>query len=153
MIRQLIHIEQYDWDARVFMGSTATDAKEILTTLEDIGISAQQFMRAERHLERALRDSGMTYSSAKTRSSVVVIAHSTSPEQTINTFTHELRHLSDDIAEASGIPHRGEEVAYLAGDVACSLAGTLLQIVCDCPNCRNGLRRPYHVSQVPLENA
>lgn len=137
MIRQTINIEQYGWDVYVFMAATATDAPEIIGVLESIGISASQFMRAERHLQRAVRDSGMTYSSGKTRESVMVIAHSTSPEETINTFTHELRHLADDIAEAMNIPHRGEEVAYLTGDVGGAIAGSLLHIACKCPKCRN----------------
>ncbi|MBQ9602464.1 MAG: hypothetical protein IJR42_01465 [Paludibacteraceae bacterium] len=137
MIRQTINIEQYGWDAYVYMAATPADAPEIIGVLESIGISAAQFMKAERHLQSAVRDSGMTYSSGRTRESVVVISRSTSPEETINTFSHELRHLADDIAEALNIPHRGEEVAYLTGDIACALAGSLLHIACECPKCRN----------------
>lgn len=137
MIRQTINIKQYGWDVYVFMAATAADATEIIGVLDSIGISGEQFMRAERHLQRAVRDSGMTYSSGRTRESVMVISQSTSPEETINTFSHELRHLADDIAEALHIPNRGEEVAYLTGDVACALAGSLLYIACQCPKCRN----------------
>jgi hypothetical protein len=137
MIRQTINIEQYGWDVYVFMAATAADAPEIIGVLESIGISAAELMRAERHLQRAVRDSGMTYSSGRTRESVVVISRSTSPEETINTFSHELRHLADDIAKSLNIPHRGEEVAYLTGDIACALSGSLLHIVCECPKCRN----------------
>lgn len=137
MIRQEINIERYGWDVYVFMAATMDDAPEILNELERIGISASEFMRAERHLQRAVMDSGMTYSSSRTRESVVVISRSTSPEQTINTFSHELRHLVDDITKALGIPKNGEEVAYLTGDIACALAGSLLHIVCQCPKCRN----------------
>lgn len=145
MIRQVVHIERYDWDVYFYMAATAEDSPEILAKLEEIGISAGEFMRAERHIERATRDSGMTYPSLEKRTSVVVVAHSTSAEQSINTFVHELRHLTDDIAIAEGIPSRGEEVAYLAGDVACLLAGTLLQVVCDCPTCRR-----HEIRQIPV---
>lgn len=137
MIRQEINIEKYGWDVYVFMAATIEDAPEILHELEKIGISASEFMRAERHLQRAVMDSGMTYSSGRTRESVVVISRSTSPEQTINTFSHELRHLADDISNALDIVKDGEEVAYLTGDIACALAGMLLHVVCQCPKCRN----------------
>ena len=137
MIRQTINIEQYGWDVYVFMAATADDAPDIIKVLNDIGISAAQFMRAERHLQRAVHDSGMTYSSGRTRESVVVISQSSSPEQTINTFSHELRHLADDIANAIHLPNGGEEIAYLTGDIACALAGSLLHIICECPKCRN----------------
>ena len=137
MIRDEIIIERYDWHVYVYMAASKDDAPEIIGVLDSIGISAAEFMRAERHLQRAFRDSGMTYSSGRTRESVVVISQSSSPEQTINTFAHELRHLADDIVKALHVPGSGEEVAYLTGDVACALAGSLLHIACECPKCRN----------------
>ncbi len=137
MIREVIDIEQYNWRAYVFMDAKAQHAAEILNLIEHIGIDGAQLMKAERHLQRAVRNSGMTYSSPSERASVVVIGHATSVEETVNTFSHELRHLGDDLAEACGIPHHGEEIAYITGDVACALAGSLLRVVCDCPKCSN----------------
>lgn len=136
MIRDEIIIEQYDWHVYVYMAAANDDAQEILAKLDEIGIRASEYMRAERHLQKAFRnDTGMTYSNLDTRTSVMVIGRSTTVEETVNTFSHELRHLGDDLAEACGIPHHGEEIAYITGDVACSLASSLLRIVCDCPKC------------------
>ena len=138
MIRDVIDIEPYDWRVYVYLDASSRNAGEILDRLERIGISASQLMRAERHVQRAARDSGMTYSSLPTRQSVMVIGNSTTVEETINTFSHELRHLADDITKAVNIPPRGEEVAYLSGNIAIALAGSLLNIVCDCPICSKG---------------
>ena len=136
MISDEILIEQYDWRVYVYLAASKDDAPEILRKLEYIGIDGQQYMRAERHLQKAFRDNtGMTYSNLDTRTSMMVIGRSTTVEETVNTFSHELRHLGDDLAEACRIPHHGEEIAYLTGDVACALAGSLLRIVCDCPKC------------------
>lgn len=136
MIRDEIIIERYDWRVYVYMAASKDDAPEILRKLESIGIDGQQYMRAERHLQKAFRDNtGMTYSNLDTRTTVMVIGRSTTEKEMVNTFSHELRHLSDDLAEACGIPHHGEEIAYLTGDIACVLAGSLLRIVCDCPKC------------------
>lgn len=51
----------------------------------------------------------------------------------LDSFTHELRHLADDIATFLGINLRGEEVAYLTGDTTRDLA----EVVCrlGCPDC------------------
>ena len=137
MIRDEIIIERYNWHVYVYMAASKDDAPEILRKLESIGIDGQQYMRAERHLQKAFRDNtGMTYSNLDTRTTVMVIGRSTSEAETVNTFSHELRHLGDDLAEACCIPHHGEEIAYLTGDIACVLAGSLLRIVCDCPKCR-----------------
>ena len=136
MIRDEILIEQYDWRVYVYLAATKDDAPEILRKLESIGIDGQQYMRAERHLQKAFHeDTGMTYSNLDTRTTVMVIGRSTSEAEMVNTFSHELRHLGDDLAEACGIPHHGEDIAYLTGDIACVLAGSLLRIVCDCPEC------------------
>lgn len=138
MIRDEIIIEGYDWHVYVYMAVFKDDGPEILAKLDEIGIRASEYMRAERHLQRAFRDNtGMTYSNLDTRKTVMVIGRSTSEAETVNTFSHELRHLGDDLAEACGIPHHGEEIAYLTGNIACVLAGSLLRIVCDCSKCSN----------------
>lgn len=135
MIRQTIYVERYDWIVRAYIAATSYDAKEILSVLEDVGINAVQFMRAKRHIQHAALNSGVTYSSPEERISVMVVSGSSSVEEAFNTFSHELRHVTDDIAEACGIETRGEEVAYLTGDIALALAGGLLKVVCDCPVC------------------
>ena len=73
----------------------------------------------------------MTYSSPELHESVLVIGQADSAEEVINTFSHELRHLVDDIAVVYDIVSGSEEVAYLTGNIALSLAAVLLQIVCE----------------------
>ncbi len=136
MIREEIHIEQYGWHLYAYLAAAPEDADEILAKVGDVGISAQELMKAERHLRYNACDGGMTYSSLTDRTSVMVVGISSSDAEALNTFSHELRHLTDDISLACGIPSKGEEVAYLTGDIALVLAASLLHIVCDCPVCR-----------------
>ena len=136
MIRESMYIDRYDWRVCAYLAADAKDAGEIIAKLEEIGINASQMMRAERHVQRAALDSGMTYSSLRNRTSVFVVSIASSEEETFNTFSHELRHLADDIAKACDIPPEGEQVAYLTGDIALALASSLLHIVCHCPTCR-----------------
>lgn len=135
MIQQDVYIEREDWLVHCFLATNRDDTEPILSLLEDIGITPQQMMRAERHIYRATLNSGMTYSNPIKRKSVFVVAATTSDEEMVNTFSHELRHLVDDIAEANGIPTNGEHIAYLTGDIAMAIAANLLQLACHCPIC------------------
>ena len=90
-----------------------------------------QLQRAAKHLQRTLYNGGMTYSSPELQESVLVIGYADSSEEVINTFSHELRHLVDDIAVVYNIASGSEEIAYLTGNIALSLAAVLLQIVCE----------------------
>jgi hypothetical protein len=59
-------------------------------------------------------NTGFTYS--KGSHSVIVTAPTTNPKQTINSLTHEIRHLVDDIAKTKKLDPYGEDVAYLTGE-------------------------------------
>ncbi len=135
MIRQRIYVERYDWLVYCYFDCRADDADVILRILDEIGINDEQYARARSSLHRSVVNSGMTFSNIGKSVSVVVISHTSSPEQTLNTFSHELRHLADDIGLVNGIAVRGEEIAYLTGDIAMALASRLLEHVCECPIC------------------
>ena len=59
-------------------------------------------------------NTGFTYS--KGHHSIIVNAPKTNPKQTINSLTHEVRHLGDDIAKTEKLDPFGEDVAYLTGE-------------------------------------
>lgn len=135
VIQQQVHIDKYDWDLFCYFDTKSRDAATVLERLDRIGIPNQEYYKATELLYSGSRNSGLTYTHPDKRTSIVVITHTTSPEQTLNTFSHELRHLADDIAWANDIPARGEQVAYLTGDIAMTLAANLLHLACDCPIC------------------
>ena len=135
MIKQKLFIDRYEWLVYCFFATTADDAPDILRLIDMVGINDEQYERASQLLHSPAKNIGMTYSHPDHHISVMVISETTTPAETLNTFSHELRHLADDIALANDIPPRGEQVAYLTGDIAMTLAANLLQIVCDCPIC------------------
>ena len=65
----------------------------------------------------------------------MVVGRATSNAEYINSITHELRHLCDDIASVVGISDNGEDVAYLTGDIASQMADVIEVLVCNCLNC------------------
>ena len=81
------------------------------------------------------KNEGFTYSNLSKKKSVVVIGESTNGGEFLNSFSHELRHLADDISSYYGMIDRGEEVAYLTGELANSVSDIVCLLSCDC--CRN----------------
>lgn len=112
------------------------DKDVILSRMERLGAPPSILGRVEKNMARDRMDTGFTYSNLLGRESVIVIGRSSSGAEFLNSFVHELRHLADDIAYVYGYPPRGEEVAYLTGDIALALS----DIVCvmSCENCRKG---------------
>lgn len=82
-------------------------------------------------------DTGFTYSNPEFRESVVVIGSSSSGAEFLNSFVHELRHLTDDIAYTCGYPLRGEPAAYLAGDISMGLSDIVCVMSCEKCRCYN----------------
>lgn len=136
MIHERLYIERYDWVAYCFFDvGSVEDANHILALLRTIGISKSLYREVRNHLLRAPLDTGFTFSNYRKRESVVVIGMASSVGESFNTFSHELRHLADDIVSASDVPLRGEPVAYLTGDIAMALFTLVADVVCRCPIC------------------
>ena len=136
MIHERLYIEKYDWVADCFFEVRGVDdASHILSLLQAIGTSRSVYQRARRHLMSGKRDTGFTFSSYSIRESVVIIGETSSHEEALNTFSHELRHLADDIMKASDMPLHGEPAAYLTGDIAMALFTSVVKVICGCKEC------------------
>ncbi len=130
-VREL-EIERCDWKVRFYFAVHRYYTHSILSSLQQIGCPKTIMERVRGNLERADMDSGFTYSNKEMRRSVVVVGLTTSQAEFLNSFEHELRHLCDDIAEASAMPMQGEEVAYLTGDVNTLLWEDIHEFICCC---------------------
>lgn len=109
--------------------------EEVIDLLE--GLNAENILLSRIYDNKYLDgyDYGFTYSNMSKHESVVVIGQTTSGHEFLNTFIHELHHLTIHIAETLNIELGAEETAYLAGDIAMEVA----DIVCkySCNSCRN----------------
>lgn len=135
MIIRDIYIEQYRWHVYCYFAVTDYYTDEILNVLDSIGCSSAVYNRVAEKMEKNELNTGFTYSNKLTHETLMVIGLASSNEEYINSISHELRHLCDDIASAIGIPSSGEEVAYLTGDIASQVADVIEVLVCDCLNC------------------
>lgn len=132
MVERKVYIERYDWMLNVYYAVTEYHQDHILADLRRIDCPEKLQRRVEDNLARKTMDSGFTYSNKRRRETVMVIGLHSSPPEFLNSFEHEMRHLIDDICNASGIRHEGEEVAYLTGDVNGLLATDVAMFLCQC---------------------
>lgn len=135
MIIRDLYIEQYRWHVHCYFAVTDYYTGEILDILESLRCSDAVYNKVAKKLERNELNTGFTYSNKIARETLMVIGLASSNAEYINSITHELRHLCDDIASVVGIHDSGEEVAYLTGDVASQMADIIEVLVCDCLNC------------------
>lgn len=107
----------------------------VLQCLEDMDAPIGVIETSWWKMREARPNEGFTFSSERLLRSCIFIGPAKSGDEFLDTFTHELRHLADDIATHLGIDLRGEEVAYITGDTTRDLA----EIVCrlGCPHCRD----------------
>lgn len=134
MIHRSFDIDRYNWHVDFFFAITHYEQTPIMEVLHSLHAGNRIIRRVAEKMSDNDINTGFTYSSASLRSSLVVIGKSDSGAQFLNSFCHELRHLTDDIAMEVGIRMAGEEAAYLTGDIALLLS----DIVCrfTCTHCR-----------------
>lgn len=102
--------------------------------MRKLGAPPSILHRVENNMILDRMDTGFTFSAPQRRTSVVVIGRSSSGAEFLNSFVHEVRHLTDDIAYTDHMPLRGEPAAYLAGDIALALSDVVCQMSCE--HCR-----------------
>ena len=82
-------------------------------------------------------DTGLTYSHFGQGETVMVLSMASSPAEFLNSWLHEMRHLTRHIEQANGIDPYGEEAAYLAGSVGQKMFPVARKFICE--HCRKHL--------------
>lgn len=130
MIAETIYIDKYGWTLKLFVAVTKYDVERIVDNVERTGANDVLVQRVRDNLMRGNVDTGFTYSNRRTRESVMVIGKTSSAREEMNSVSHEIRHLVDDIASTDGLAIRGEEVAYLTGDISASIYDVVRELLC-----------------------
>lgn len=134
LIHRVLYIGRWRCDF-YFATNDDYDASSVLECLEAMEAPEDVMFSSWETLVERTPNRGFTYSDSRQMRSCVFIGNTTSGEEFLDSFTHELRHLADDMATFLGINLRGEKVAYITGDTTRDLA----EIVCrlGCPHCRD----------------
>lgn len=131
MIVSDYHIKRYGWRFRVYYAVTTYWAREIMEDLASIGCHGRQLMRAKSSLLSGDLNTGITYSNLDKRESVMVISLTSSPEEFLNSWEHEKKHLARHIERTFGIDPYGEEAAYLEGTIAQKMFPVARKFICE----------------------
>ena len=137
MIRQEIYLKKYDWRVRIYYAVTTYWAARILSDMERIGCRSVELAKAWRNLRSGDLNTGLTYSNFQTGETVMVISLTSSPEEFLNSWEHEKKHLARHIEQAYGIDPFGEEAAYLEGEIAQRMFPVARKFICE--HCREGM--------------
>lgn len=138
MIRQDFYIEEYGWRIRVYYAVTTYWTERIANDLWDIGCRGDSLEKAVRNLNAGNLNTGITYSNFQDGETVMVISRTSSPEEFLNSWEHEKKHLARHIEQAYGIDPFGEESAYLEGTIAQKMFPVAKRFICE--HCREGMR-------------
>ena len=113
----------------------ASEATEAVTPV--MHCRGKDLETARRNLMAGNLNTGLTYSDFAGRNTVMVISLTSTPAEFLNSWLHEMRHLSRHIEQAFGISPYGEEAAYLAGDIGQRMFPVAKNFICE--HCRKEL--------------
>lgn len=137
MIIQDFYIPNYGWRVRAYYAVTTYRTDDILKDFSEAGCKGIQLKRAYNSLKRNALDTGITYSNFREGETVMVISRTSSPEEFLNSWEHEKKHLARHIEQAYGIDPFGEEAAYLEGTIAQRMFPVARKFICE--HCRENL--------------
>jgi len=130
MIKQEIYLDEEDWRVTVFYAVTHFEVGEIMRTLEAAGCRGKDLERSYENITSGNLNTGLCFSGDG--ESVMVISVTSSKPQFFNSLVHELHHLSTHIAKGVGYKLTGEEVCYLAGEIAQEMYAVAGKYLCEC---------------------
>ena len=134
MVHRVLKIGR--WVVDFLFAVDSYDEEGVLACLYEVGAPYDVLERAERIMNSGRYNRGFTYGNPLLRRAVVVVGPTTSGRQFANSFSHEIDHLSDIIAESLGLKGDREGTSYLVGDTTMALVEVLCSMGCD--HCREG---------------
>ena len=137
MIHRVLKISR--WVVDFLFALKDYDREGVLACLNEINAPGGVLGRANEIMEERKLNRGFTYSNPELKRAVVVIGPTSSGEEFLNTFSHEIDHLTNDIADSLGIREEREGTSYLTGDTTMALAEVLCFL--GCKHCRPGYDR------------
>ena len=137
MIIQHIYIDKYGWYLIVFYIIDFIDKAEILDVLESIDCDPLIIEGVEYNIDHDFKNSGVTFTSDKYRTSVIMIGPTTTADEFQNSYDHEKGHLVMHLSKVFDIDPYGEELQYLNGVIGEEMFPVAQYFLCD--NCRKKL--------------
>lgn len=132
MIENKLYIGR--WTVYFLFATDDYDRDLIARRLDDADASYDIVERSNEIIISGAYNCGFTYTNPDIYRAVVVIGPTSSGEEFVNTFVHELYHLAVAIAENLGLDLESEAPAYLIGDMAFELTEAVCHLGCSLCN-------------------
>lgn len=133
MFHRKLHIGR--WEVDFMFAPKRFDVEEISECLYAAGASKLVLEQAEDLMWMCEYNCGFTFANPYKLRAVVVIGPTTSGDEFLDTFVHEVHHLAVAVADNLGFDLDDEGPAYLSGDTARELAGVVCEL--GCRRCRH----------------
>lgn len=128
MVRRTLRLGR--WLVYFLFVTDRYDKDMILSFLDTFGASDYVFKRAGKIMDDGFLNRGFTFANPDMHRALVVTGPTSSGAEFLDSFTHELRHLADEIAKSIGIELDAEEPAYMTGDTVRDLADVVCRLGC-----------------------
>ena len=132
MITQEFIVDRRYWKVYVYYNVTPKDTIRIITKLHEIGFPRSYITSAYTTLHSNKLNQGLIQTNNRRKTSIIVFTKSSNASQFVNSFVHEIGHLSNHIAITYNLDLNGEEVQYIAGDIAQQMFKRCYTLMCDC---------------------
>jgi len=115
MRETVTHINRYGWKLTVYSHFTCEYTFSVIRHLAEMGCGEDLLKAAMENMDACDYNTGLAYSKAGIRESVVVIYRTSSFGQLVDTLSHEMVHVCGHISKVEGIDPHSEEFCELCG--------------------------------------
>lgn len=134
MIQTGFWIGERDWWIMATIGIRGErDLNEVYQALMACGCPDDEAQKACMVLSR--KNCGYSFTDLEGQFTLMFASETDSAEEMFDTIVHEVRHATDHIGAFYGLKERGEDSAYLQGEIAKRLFPAVAMAVC--PKCHN----------------
>lgn len=128
MIFETFDIGNKDWFFEVYLDVGKDDMAAIYDGLRYAGCPIDSVVDACEVLTGY--NKGYTFTNFRKHLTLIYVSRATSSEQMYDSIMHEVRHATDHIGEYYNVHPRGEEIAYLQGEIARQLFPAAAMVTC-----------------------
>ena len=127
---QYIKYCKYDWNIIIYYNTSIKDKKEILYLLKYLKCNKKDINKSIYLLN--YYNKAFTCTNSKLKLSFVCINKTTNEAQFMNSLSHEIKHVVEDICATYDISLKGEESAYMIGEITMIMFHIFKDIICNC---------------------
>ena len=132
MIRVEVYIPKWNYLVHCFFEVSIEYMDDIMALLLGMNIEPDNARRIHSILSRNELNTGFCYTNEIIREAVIVISKTSSAEEFVNSFSHEVYHLASFIGKQFNLDPVGEDNAYLVGEITNDVFPYIKHLMCDC---------------------